>query len=68
LWYLDKPIKHLKIDECFAPKEKFRNFFEIDTKEDVAAFIKYFKELMEGNGIPALQSFNRTLDTGMNIF
>jgi transposase len=58
LRHLDKSIKQLKIDKCFAPKEKFRKVFEIDIKEGAAAFIKYFKELMEENGIPVLQFFN----------
>jgi len=48
--------------ECFALKEEFRKFFKINTKENAAAFIDYFKELVEESQIPELQSFNRTLD------
>ena len=51
-----------KLGECFALKEEFRKFFDIDTKENAAAFIEYFKGLVEESGIPELQSFNRTLD------
>jgi len=51
-----------KLGQCFALKEEFHKFFDIDTKENAAAFIEYFKELVEESGIPELQSFNRTLE------
>lgn len=51
-----------KLGECFALKEEFRKFFQIDTKEDASAFIDYFKELVGESQIPELQSFSKTLD------
>jgi transposase len=57
-----------KLGECFALKKEFRKLFDIGTKEDAAAFIEYFKELVEESGIPELQSFNQTFDHGVNIF
>ncbi len=51
-----------ELGECFAIKEEFRKFFKINTKENAAAFIDYFKELVEESQIPELLSFNQTLD------
>lgn len=51
-----------KLGECFAIKEEFRKFFEITDKEEAAAFIDYFKEVIRESQIPELLSFNRTLD------
>lgn len=51
-----------KLGECFALKEEFRKFFTIHTKENAAAFLDYFKELVAESGIPELQTFCKTLD------
>lgn len=51
-----------KLGECFALKEEFRNFFEIDTRENAAAFMDYFREVVAESQIPELQSFNKTLE------
>lgn len=51
-----------KLGECFALKEEFRQFFKINTRENAAAFLDYFKELVNDSGIPELQAFCKTLD------
>ena len=51
-----------KLGECFALKEEFRKFFTIHTKDNAAAFLDYFKELVTESGIPELQTFCKTLD------
>ena len=51
-----------KLGECFALKEEFRQFFKINTRENAAAFLDYFKELVNESGIPELQTFCKTLD------
>jgi transposase len=51
-----------KLGECFGLKEEFRRFFEIDNKEEAAAFLDYFKELVVESEIPELLSFCKTLD------
>lgn len=52
-----------KLGECLAIKEEFRKFFAINTKENAAAFLDYFKELVMDSGIPELQTFCKTVDS-----
>jgi len=51
-----------KLGECFALKEEFRRFFKINTRDNAAAYLDYFKELVNESGIPELQTFCKTLD------
>jgi transposase len=51
-----------RLGECFALKEEFRKFFDIDNVEDAASFLDYYKELVIESQIPELQSFCKTID------
>ena len=55
--------KYPKIEQLHYLKEEFREFFSLGTKkEEAAAFIEYYKELVAEYDIPELKSFCRTLD------
>ncbi|MCR4436866.1 MAG: ISL3 family transposase [Clostridiales bacterium] len=77
-WALLKNVEDLKRDEALPLilactkypvieglhylKEEFREFFNLETKEDAIAFIEYYKGLVAEYDIPELKTFCKTLD------
>jgi transposase len=54
--------KYPKIEQLHYLKEEFRTFFRLTTKDDVQAFIEYFKDLVDEHDIPEIKTFCKTLD------
>ena len=54
--------KYEKLEQLHYLKEEFRVFFEVTTKEDAAAFLDYYRELVAEYDIPELKKFTKTLD------
>jgi len=77
-WALIKHVEYLKKEEALLLilacnkypviehlhylKEEFREFFNLETKQEAIAFIEYFKELVAEYNIPELKTFCKTLD------
>jgi len=54
--------KYPVIEQLHYLKEEFREFFNLETKQEAIAFIAYFKDLVAEYGIPELETFCKTLD------
>lgn len=57
--------KYEKIYELHYLKEEFREFFNLTSKEDAAAFLEYYKNLVSEYDIPELKIFCKTIDNWM---
>jgi len=54
--------KYPMIEQLHYLKEEFREFFNLETKQEAIAFIAYFKDLVAEYDIPELKTFCKTLD------
>ena len=62
LWLMLACTKYPKIEQLHYLKEEFREFFTLDTREEAAAFIEYYKGLVTEYNVPELKVFCKTLD------
>lgn len=54
--------KYPEIEDLHYLKEEFREFFNLESKDDALAFIHYYKDLAAEYDIPELKTFSKTLD------
>jgi hypothetical protein len=50
------------IEQLYYIKEEFREFFNLESKQEANVFIAYFKSLVAEYDIPELKSFCKTLN------